>query len=105
LSAIQEHTRSGKGRFINYNTLPDVMWNSVIPQDFQISLGPEDIAKMQQTSGVYSKGRGPKANREWEEDSTTKQSSAPKAVADATHMFMDDIYNQMEALSKEGRRG
>jgi hypothetical protein len=99
LSALQEHKRTGKGRFINYNSLPDVMWNNVIPEDFQIRLAPEDIAKMQQTAGVYSKGRGKKANVEWKEDSAKKHSSASSAVVDATKMFMDDVYNQMEALS------
>mmetsp|Transcript_28796 Transcript_28796/g.44264 ORF Transcript_28796/g.44264 Transcript_28796/m.44264 type:complete len:473 (-) Transcript_28796:337-1755(-) len=104
LSALQEHKRTGKGRFVNYNTLPDVMWDSVIPQDFQIDLAPEDITKMQQTSGVYSKGRGQKANQEWQEDSTKKQSSAAPVVVQATKLFMDDIYNQMEALSAESSR-
>ena len=99
LSAIQEHARTGKGRFVNYNTLPDIMWTDVIPNDFHIKLNDDDIEKMKSVSGVYSKGRGQKANKEWKDDTAKKQDTASQSVIDATHMFLDDIYQQMEDLS------
>jgi glyoxylate carboligase len=101
LSAIQEHQRSGKGRFVNYNQLPGVVWDKVLPQDFGISVEQDAIERMTRVAAVYSKGRGVKANQEWQEDSTKKQSTASKEVVDAVRVFLADTYDQMEALSLE----
>jgi hypothetical protein len=101
LSAVQEHERTGKGRFVNYNQLPDILWDKVLPRDFGVPVGNEMIANMQQIASVYSKGRGYKANQEWEEDSTKKQSTAPQQVIDAANFYLGDTFEKMEALSRE----
>jgi hypothetical protein len=54
---------------------------------------------MREISNVYSKGRGKKANQEWEEDSTKKQSTASKEVIEATDFFLKDIFARLEELS------
>ena len=42
------------------------MWNEILPDHFGVNpLPPDAIENMQKTAGVYSKGRGPKANQEW----------------------------------------
>jgi hypothetical protein len=100
LAAIQEHERTGKGRFVNYNQLPDIVWDTVMPRHFGVPVGEEMITNMQQIAGVYSKGRGHKADQEWEEDSTRKQLSALKHVIDAAAFWLGDTFEKMEALSR-----
>jgi hypothetical protein len=100
LAAIQEHERTGKGHFVNYNQLPDIMWDKVMPRDFGVPVGKEMITNMQQIAGVYSKGRGHKADQEWEEDSTKKQSTASEKVIDAANFWLGDTFEKMEALSR-----
>jgi len=100
LSAIQEHERSGKGRFVNYNQLPSAVWESILPQDFGIDVDTEMKDNMQKVSGVYSKGRGKKANEEWEEDSARKISTAPQSVIDAAAFYLGDTFRKMEEISK-----
>ena len=104
LSAVQEHQRSGrrKGRFVNYNQLPDIMWESVLPEEFGVSVNKRHIKNMQRIAGVYSKGRQgiAKSNQEWKEDSSRKLSAASQPVLDAAELLMRRIFDQMESLSK-----
>jgi hypothetical protein len=105
-SAIREHAQSHTGHFVNYNQLPDKLWDSVLPDYFGIKVNPAMKKNVQEVSGVYSKGRGvddkgPRANRKWEDDSTKKHSTASQQVTDAVHTFMDETYEQLEELSKE----
>lgn len=99
MSAIQEHERSGKGRFVNYSQLPDIMWEQILPKEFGVPVDANGIAHMQKVSGVYSKGRGYKANKEWTEDSTKKLSTAPQSVLQAAELVMRPVFGQMESLS------
>jgi hypothetical protein len=102
-SAIREHERTGKGRFVNYNQLPDIMWKQVLPQDFKVlPVGNVMITNMKNVAQVYSKGRGKKANQSWEEDSTMKKQTATAEVVEATHMFMDRPFQRMEGLAAAG---
>ena len=104
LSAVQEHQRSGrrKGRFVNYNQLPDAMWESLLPEEFGVTVNKRHIENMQRIAGVYSKGRQgiDNANEEWKEDSTRKLSAASQPVLDAAELLMRRVFDQMESLSK-----
>lgn len=105
LSAVQEYDRTSKsansdhpgGRFVNYKQMPDVVWETIFPEHF--GLKPESVESMQKTAGVYSKGRGAKANREWTEDSTLKHETASPEVIDAANVFASKVYNRMKELS------
>jgi len=100
LSAIQQNESSGNGRFVNYNQLPDIVWNKLLPESFGVSTITNDmINNMIQVSRVYSKGRGSKANAVWKDDSAAKQSTAPKPIATAVDDYMTEIYIKLEELS------
>jgi hypothetical protein len=102
-SAIREHERTGKGRFVNYNQLPDILWEQVMPQDFKVPITDVMITNMKNVAQVYSKGRGRNANKSWEEDSTRKKQTASTEVVEATHMFMDRPFQRMEGFAAGGR--
>ena len=86
---------------MNYNQLPHIMWEKMLPDYFHIPTSTVMIDKMKDISGVYSKGRGQKANQEWQEDSAKKQNTASSFLIDASNRFVGDIYKQMEELSKK----
>ena len=75
------------------------MWKTVMPQDFKVPINNVMITNMNNVAQVYSKGRGKKANRSWEEDSTMKKETATSEVVDATHMFMDRPFQRMEGFA------
>ena len=111
LSAVQEHARSvekdknfAMSRFVNYNQMPSVVWNDILPNHFGLQVSKANIQNMEHTASVYSKGRGPKANQEWEEDSTKKQTTASDRVVKASKFYVGDIYEQMERLSSPKHR-
>ena len=90
------------GNFVNYNQLPEIGWTKILPKFFNVKpMTGAMIANMKQVAGVYSKGRGKTANKEWEEDSTKKQTLAPPKVVKAADTYMKDIYDRMEKLSLE----
>ena len=111
LSAIQEHERRSENnptttpimsRFVNYASMPSVVWEDLLPNHFGIAVSNLNIQNMEQAASVYSKGRGPKANQEWVEDSTKKQDTAIPEVVRASKLYVGDIYEKMERLAKQG---
>ena len=105
LSAIQEYERTKRGRFVNYAQLPYIIWDDIVPKYFKVAMPRTGIANMEKAALVYSKGRGDKANQEWKEDSTKKKETARPVVTTAAGVFLGDIYDKMEELSKFNRRG
>lgn len=59
---------------MNYKSLPAIMWESIVPDHFGLSglsvSKEEMVQRMTGIALVYSKGRGNKANQEWEEDAS-----------------------------------
>ena len=81
------------------------MWNEILPDHFGVNPLPTDaIENMQKTAGVYSKGRGPKANQEWNEDTTVKQDTATPEVINAVNLFASKVYKQMQELSSSSSK-
>lgn len=102
MAAIQEHERSGKGKFVNYNQLPDIGWTKILPEFFGVSpIDDTMVDSMKKVAGVYSKGRGKTANQEWKDDSERKKETAPEEVVAAAKLFLGDVFEKMELLSKE----
>lgn len=97
LSAIEEHERTHRGRFVNYAQMPEIVWEDILPNYFNVPLPRKGIANMEDAALVYSKGRG--KNQEWEEDSTKKKGTASRAVVTAAKTFLTDIYKEMENLA------
>jgi hypothetical protein len=103
LSAIQEHTRTHRGRFVNYNQMPDIVWDDIFPNYFNIPLSNKEVGRMEKTALYYSKGRGKQADKGWKDDSTKKQATAVRPVTKAADVFLKDVYKDMESLSKKGK--
>eukprot|EP00934_Nitzschia_sp_Nitz4_P007280 Nitzschia sp. Nitz4//scaffold28_size193895//29979//31588//NITZ4_001630-RA/size193895-augustus-gene-0.302-mRNA-1//-1//CDS//3329545877//7270//frame0 len=101
LSALHEHKRSGKGRFINYNQLPDAVWDKLLAVDYGIHVDDTQMERMKQISQVYSKDRGA-THGEFEPDGSNKQESASATVVAAARAFTEDVVERMELLSKTG---
>lgn len=99
-AALTEHTKNPeRAKFVNYATLPEVMWESVLPGHFGIDVNSAEIERMTNVASVYSKGRGPKANREWESDSQKKQDKAWEQIRSAVELFVRGPFDKMEELS------
>jgi hypothetical protein len=101
-SAIQEYKKVSQGAvakrwFINYNQLPHIIWEKVLP-GLGITIETNMMERMKQVAHVYSKGRGVKAGEHFEEDSTMKQDKAPDVVKKAAAEFLVPVYEQLEAI-------
>ncbi|GKY96638.1 hypothetical protein MPSEU_000623400 [Mayamaea pseudoterrestris] len=100
-SAVDEYQSTpatSKRWFINYNQLPHITWEKILP-GLGFSVDDATMNRMQQVAHVYSKGRGTKAGQEFLEDSTQKQDKAPEVVKQAVAEFMAPVYEQMEAIN------
>lgn len=103
-AALRQHESSAQSGsvtphwFVNYNTLPYVLWEKpilsrVLGRDVQQDM----IDRMASISHSYSKGR-PMQSRTWTEDSAFKQAKAPEVVRQAVVRFMDPVYERMERI-------
>jgi hypothetical protein len=79
--------------------LPDILWDTILPDHFGVS--SPHIAGMKKAAAVYSKGRGDNANKEWEEDSSHKQSKVSNEIRQAAFEFLEPFYNTLQKLSRE----
>jgi len=90
---------SSKGRAVNYATLPDAIWETILPQHFEIMFSEDAesmVKRMKALSQVYSKGFREKANKEWVEDSERKQERATSAIRAAAEMLIQPYFEQLE---------
>jgi len=56
---------------------------------------------MQKAAEVYSKGRGVKKNKTWEEDSTRKQDKVSDEIKEAAEEFLEPSFEKLEELAHE----
>ena len=54
---------------------------------------------MLKAANVYSKGRGQKANREWQQDSAHKQEQTSPEIQQAAEDFLQPVFEKLEDLS------
>jgi len=105
--------------FWNYNQLPHVIWEDWLPRLHVGYVSPDMVERMQKVSNVYSKNKSPPAadkkqqpvvqilqgnnnnNREWHEDSSMKQQRAPDSIKKAARLFLDPLYQEMQAIQME----
>lgn len=117
-SAIQQYNREqeveeqedgskikNKSFFINYNKLPEILWESVLP-NLGVQTTGQRIKKMEKAAAMYTKGRsgGNKfgsIGAIFMGDSHHKQKDVPFEIAQAVSVFMDETYEQLETLSKK----
>ena len=90
-NAALERVASRKGKFINYNQLPEAVANEICPH-FGVSFSVEEIEKMKHSSNFHAKT--PQVR--FESDSAEKRREASVAVVRAAAEFVDPLYEQLE---------
>jgi len=101
-SAIREYERAEgsmtKRLFLNYENLPDKIWDSVLPH-LGLELSGKRIHNLERWAAPYAKG----ANKYsmFHGDSEGKRSKASQIVKDAVDLFLSDRFGRLNALSKE----
>jgi hypothetical protein len=91
--------------FVNYNELPFVLWETLLPALWSHVGGPssDEIQKMLAATKVHSHSGSKQqaANTRgghWKEDATLKRGQAPLSIQEAAQLFMDPVYAQMESI-------
>jgi len=83
------------GRAINYEDLPAVLWNSVLPDHFGLgTLSEETVKRLQDISGVYSKGTHGR-HGEFKDDTESKEQKATPEIRDAAKTFLEESYKRL----------
>jgi len=113
-SVLQEHHRTGRGWFINYQQMPAVLWERWLPGVLGIPVTHEMQQRMKQVTEWYSKGKGrlpPRSSSSstatttttgsaaavvWREDTTAKRALVTPAVHNAVRTFCKDTYSKLE---------
>jgi len=92
------------GRAINYEDLPAALWKSALPDHFGLgTLSEVTIKRIQDISGVYSKGtRG--RHGEFKEDSESKERKATPEIRDAAETFLQESYERLLKYGFDGIR-
>jgi hypothetical protein len=96
LASITESAVAGlqvpnnRGIPVNYDTLPDRLYNEILPS-IGVKVEPEDIERIQQVASKYAKGRGSRA-RQFEGDNEQKEKAASEQVKIAAETFLKESY-------------
>jgi hypothetical protein len=85
--------RCGKGKLVNYQQLPDVLW-PVLREYWNVDFCPEEMARMR--VAVHMNAKNPALP--FEADSEAKRNSATAALRTLTQHWLAGIYQQLEAL-------
>jgi hypothetical protein len=88
-------TKPRRGRPVNYESLPDSLYQDILPNHFGIPLSSEEIDNIRRISSVYSKGVGGRQG-EFKSDSVKKEKLASQQVRDASKLFLDESYQTLQ---------
>lgn len=109
LAVLQEHHRTGMGRFINYRQMPAIMWESVLTDVFGVTMESSAMVdNMRRLSHVYSKGHQRGRDHEtWTSDTLVKKRGLTHNITRAVEQFCPDTYDQLERVARRQttRRG
>ena len=97
-AASQRHQRTPHF-FVNYNQLPDILWDHVLPT-LNVHLKAQDIHKMEKVASVYTQGRKPSKLKVFPGDQSQKQENVPDEIQRASDTFMVPTYAKLEALKE-----
>jgi hypothetical protein len=100
LAAIREHQRTGKGHFVNYNLMPEILWETIVPKYFQVQITPTAISRMKNISQVYSKGKVDNT-KEWNNNIKKK---VTKEQQKSAHKILAPYFVQMEKFARQQPR-
>lgn len=86
-----------RGFVINYNSLPSGLYRRWA-DSWNLTIGRDEMKRMQNVSAQYSKGRG-RTGRLFLSDSHVKDSAAWDRVRDASIMFLQTSYDELETIA------
>ena len=87
----------GRGRFVDYADLPDVLIDDIIPHHFGQSMDEESKRRILKVSGTYSKART--VGKTWQEDSQTKNEAARPEIRAASTKYLLPVWEKIKRLS------
>jgi hypothetical protein len=94
-AAVRALHENAMGIPVDYGTLPDALWESILPQKvLGRPLSQEEIDNMDAVSHQYSKGRGSR-HVEFEGDSEKKEEAATPAIQRAAKEFLQESFDQL----------
>jgi len=83
------------GVAVNYADLPDILYQDILPNRWDIDVSDEEEENIIKISGVYSKGRGNRAG-EWHEDSERKEEQASPEIHKAADLFLKESFDLLQ---------
>jgi len=82
---------------VNYQRdVPHVVWETVLPNLVVGVLSAEEKKRMHAVSKIYSHQGDDEGH--FKDDSTLKRGRAPPSIQDAVALFLDPVYEQLEAI-------
>jgi len=116
-AAAKELKKSnGIGRAVNYEDLPNILIEDIIPKHFlpsrdadgkidkswdEVELSDEMIERIEQVAGKYSKGGDKRKVWTEEGDSKKKEDNARIEIRDASEKYLYPVYKELESLKEE----
>ena len=83
---------------VEYQQLPDILWEKIMPRIFGRELEDFEINNMKEISGVYSKGTNRGKQGEFVSDSEQKEKRASEEVRQAAKKFLTESFDQLAAF-------
>jgi hypothetical protein len=82
---------------VNYDKLPDMLWETIMPKIFGRPLTQKEIDNMEAVSHEYSKGRGQRAG-EFKGDSEQKVQAASDVIKEAADEFLQESFDKLNGF-------
>lgn len=92
-----------RGTAVNYVDLPQALYEYVLPQRMGLPVSEREAQRIQEISGVYSKGVG-KRHGEFHEDSKKKEAAASKEVRLAAKLLLQKSFDQLESRQQSQKQ-
>jgi hypothetical protein len=91
---------NGKGMSVNYEDLPHILYETVFPKHFGMSVDQTEIDNIVKICSIYSKGTAGQ-HQEYQPDSEEKERLASRAIKRASQLFLQESYEQLQTLRKK----
>lgn len=76
------------------------MWETIVPEYFNIALSGQAIVNMKNISGVYAKGGKEENQGEWDEEEAEKKTEQlTRKQRKAAHTILEPYFVQMEEFA------
>eukprot|EP00546_Thalassionema_frauenfeldii_P001166 CAMPEP_0178938638 /NCGR_PEP_ID=MMETSP0786-20121207/26442_1 /TAXON_ID=186022 /ORGANISM="Thalassionema frauenfeldii, Strain CCMP 1798" /LENGTH=476 /DNA_ID=CAMNT_0020617379 /DNA_START=95 /DNA_END=1526 /DNA_ORIENTATION=- len=93
-TAVQALQSGGMGKAVNYASLPQILWEQVLPNHFQVKVTDEQVENMQSIAGVYSKGTAGRHGT-FKDDTEKKDKKATPEMREASERFLQSSYEEL----------